>query len=68
MNAHEIAAKYMAIVQKAGARHSAKDTSMIQEMHDHACSLGAKCHCEGTSHPMLKAKVIKITQKGRKKR
>lgn len=31
------------LTQKAGARHSSKDSSMVQRMHDLACELGAKC-------------------------
>lgn len=58
MNAYETAAKYMAIIQKAGARHSAKDTDLVQQMHDRACELGAKCNCEEvTVHPTLRAAV-----------
>jgi hypothetical protein len=53
MNVYETAAKLMAIVQKAGARHSAKDNALVQQMHDRACELGAKCHCETPTHPML---------------
>lgn len=30
-------------VSKAGARHSRADTTLLQTIHDHACSLGAKC-------------------------
>jgi hypothetical protein len=59
MNAYETAAKYMAIAQKAGARHSAKDNDLVQQMHDRACELGAKCHCETPTHPMLKAMVYR---------
>lgn len=58
MNAYEIAAKYLAIIQKAGARHNAKDTDLVQQMHDRACELGAKCQCEEmTVHPTLRAAV-----------
>lgn len=58
MNAYETAAKYLAIIQKAGARHSAKDTDLVQQMHDRACELGAKCKCEEvTVHPTLRAAV-----------
>lgn len=69
MNAYETAAKYMAIIQRAGARHSAKDNDLVQQMHDRACDLGAKCKCEemGT-HPLLKARVTRISQKGRKRK
>jgi hypothetical protein len=68
MNVYETAAKLMAQVseaathraqaQKAGARHSAKDNAMVQEMHDRACELGAKCHCETPTHPMLKGALV----------
>jgi hypothetical protein len=58
MNVYETAAKLMAQVQKAGARHSAKDNAMVQEMHDRACELGAKCHCETPAHPMLKGALV----------
>lgn len=60
MNAYAEAAKLMAQVQRAGARHSAKDMGMVQEMHDRACELGAKCNCEGmmTTHPMMKGALV----------
>jgi hypothetical protein len=66
MNAYEIAAKLMAQVQRAGARHSSKDNDLIQQMHDRACELGAKCNCEGmTTHPMLKAGVKRAVKRGK---
>jgi hypothetical protein len=34
----------MADIKKIGARNSSKDLAMIQQVHDHACSLGASCH------------------------
>lgn len=50
------AAGLLAIVQRAGARHSSQDTALIQQMHDMACTLGAKCpDQEMPGHPMLKA-------------
>lgn len=60
MNRYAEAAKLLAQVQKAGARHSSKDIDLIQQMHDRACELGAKCDCEGMmDHPMLKAMVYR---------
>jgi hypothetical protein len=54
MNAHQLASKYLKMVQKAGARHSSADNDLIQQMHDRACELGARCNCEGMTHPQLK--------------
>jgi hypothetical protein len=58
MDKYREAAKLLNLVQKAGARHSAKDMSMVQEMHDRACELGAKCNCETPTHPMLKGALV----------
>lgn len=58
--AYVVAASLLKMVQKAGARHSARDMGMVQEMHDRACELGAKCQCqEVMAHPMLRAKHVK---------
>jgi hypothetical protein len=66
MNAYEIAANLMAQVKRAGARHSAKDNDLVQQMHDRACELGAKCNCEGmATHPLLKAKVKRVVKRGK---
>lgn len=52
------AAKLMAQVQKAGARHSSKDNGLIQQLHDLACELGAECPVKDMAiHPQLKAAV-----------
>ena len=32
-----------ALIERSGARHSSKDSDMVQRMHDLACELGAKC-------------------------
>lgn len=58
MNAYAEAAKLMAQVQKAGARHSSKDNSLIQQLHDLSCELGAECPMKDMAiHPQLKAAV-----------
>lgn len=57
MDKYELAAKYLNLIQRAGARHSARDNDLVQQMHDRACDLGAKCQCEEMGHPMLKAAV-----------
>lgn len=58
MNRYQEAAKLLALAQKAGARHSSKDNDLIQQMHDRACELGAKCKCEEVmTHPTLRAQV-----------
>lgn len=58
MNTYAVAARLYSLVQKAGARHSAKDNDLVQQMHDQACELGAKCKCEEvTVHPTLRAAV-----------
>lgn len=49
-----------ALIERAGARHSSKDTDMVQRMHDLACELGAKCDVKKAtgdyfSKPALKA-------------
>ena len=66
------AANLIAQVQRAGARHSAYDNRLIQQLHDIAMELGAECyHDEGemmsvedlrryAPNPMLKAAVIKV--------
>lgn len=63
------AANLIAQVQRAGARHSATDRVLVQQLHDIAMELGAECHHdEGemmsveemrryAPHPMLKAAV-----------
>lgn len=33
-------------IEKVGARHSKADTAMLQQMYDHAVSLGATCPCK----------------------
>lgn len=47
--------------RKSGARHSASDSKMIQEVHDHACALGAACPTpdaeQGESTPPTDAEV-----------
>lgn len=61
MNRYAEAANLMAQVQRAGARHSSKDNSLIQQLHDLACELGAECPVKDlTVHPMLRAKVIRM--------
>lgn len=35
-------------IQKVGRRNNSKDQKMIQQMHDHACSLGANCSVSNT--------------------
>lgn len=68
MNRYAEAAKLMAQVKaeaathglqaKAGARHSSRDNSLIQQLHDLACELGAECPVKDlTIHPQLKAAV-----------
>lgn len=66
MDKYQLAAKYLNLIQRAGARHSARDNDLVQQMHDRACDLGAKCNCEGMGHPMLKAKIAKVPRKGSK--
>lgn len=63
------AARLLAIVERAGARHSATDRALVQQLHDIAMELGAECyHDEGETltaddlrryapNPMLKAAV-----------
>ena len=36
---------------KAGARHSKADIDRLQQVHDHACALGALCHDHNTPAP-----------------
>ena len=43
---HAEAIRLMAIVQRAGARHSAYDNDLIQQLHDIAMELGAQCYHE----------------------
>lgn len=59
MNKYKEAARLLSLVQKAGARHSARDNDLVQQMHDRACDLGAKCNCGTPTHPMLKAMVYR---------
>ena len=54
-----------ALTQKAGARHSSKDSGMVQKMHDLACELGAKCDVQKAtsdyfSKPAMKADVADV--------
>jgi hypothetical protein len=58
MSKYQEAAKLLNLVQKAGARHSARDNDLIQQMHDRACELGARCNCETPTHPMLKGALV----------
>lgn len=63
------AARLMAIVERAGARHNASDNTLIQQLHDIAMELGAECyHDEAETltaddlrryapNPMLKAAI-----------
>lgn len=66
MNRYAEAAKLMAQVKKAGARHSSKDNSLIQQLHDLACELGAECPVKDNAmvHPLLRAKVIRMVKNG----
>lgn len=60
MNKYAQATRLLAIIQRAGARHSAADTSIVQQIHDLAHELGATCPNEGEGmyiHPQLKAAV-----------
>jgi hypothetical protein len=47
------------LMEKAGARHSAGDRDMIQQMHDHSVKLGAEC---AYSKAALPAAVIKVDE------
>lgn len=76
MKDYREAARLLSIVQvqKAGARHSATDRSLVQQLHDIAMELGAECyHDEGETltaddlrryapNPMLKAAVEAIVR------
>lgn len=45
---------------EAGARHSGKDTAMLQTIHDHAVELGAACSsktAEATSYDVIRDKI-----------
>jgi len=49
------------LVNQSGARHSSRDSDMVQRMHDLACELGAKCDVKKAtgdyfSKPAMKAK------------
>ena len=69
MKDYRQAASLLAIVQRAGARHSAYDNGLIQQLHDIAMELGAQCYHEEVEsltveelrqyapNPMLKAAV-----------
>lgn len=40
------------MVTKAGARHSRQDTNILQQLHDMAVELGAKCNHEKDDDPL----------------
>jgi len=44
------AARLLAIVERAGARHNAGDNTLIQQAHDALMALGATCHCDETEY------------------
>lgn len=46
---------YSSTGYKAGARHSKRDTAMLQTMHDHAVALGASCGGKATPVPAVKS-------------
>jgi len=46
MKDYQQAARLLAQVQRAGARHNASDNVLIQAAHDALMSLGATCHCD----------------------
>jgi len=52
-------------MQKIGARHSRADQQKLQEMHDHACALGAQCKSgheivETGDSDYRKVKIVKV--------
>src|SRR4051812_4790287 len=50
-------------LQKRGARNNSKDAKMIQQMHDHSVSLGAKCDDAGYAEDYGKvARIAKIDE------
>ena len=77
MKSYAEAARLLAQVQKAGARHSVTDRSLVQQLHDIAMELRAECtHDETLSvddlrryapNPMLKAAIKAAVRRDYKK-